>query len=90
MQAALAAAREASDLAASLGGLEEGEAFVQLALVETLAAAGDAVASAEALTAALARLEERAARIRNPELRRSFFENVPEHARLRELAGTGR
>jgi hypothetical protein len=35
---------------------------------------------------AAARLEERGARMGDPAIRRSFFEEVPEHARTRALA----
>jgi tetratricopeptide (TPR) repeat protein len=85
----LAAAREAMALLESVG-TEEGEAGVRLALAEALEATGDSAAARVVLAAAQARLVERAGRITDERLRRSFLENVPEHARTIALAGAGR
>jgi tetratricopeptide (TPR) repeat protein len=78
---ALAAALEARGLLESLGGIEEGEARVRLVHAESLRATGDEAGAVAVLEAARRRLEERAAKIGDPELRASFLENVPEHAR---------
>jgi eukaryotic-like serine/threonine-protein kinase len=77
---ALTAAREAIDLLDTLGTLEEGEALVRLVYAEALHAAADPRAPA-ALLDARNRLLDRAAKIRDPLLRRSFLERVPENAR---------
>lgn len=77
---ALAAAREAIDLLTTLGTLEEGEALVRLVYAEALHASADRRASA-AILDARAHLLERAAKIRDPILRQSFLERVPENAR---------
>jgi tetratricopeptide (TPR) repeat protein len=77
---ALVAAREAIELLTTLGTLEEGEALVRLVYAEALHAAGDPGAAA-AILGARAHLLERAAKIRDPILRKSFLERVPENAR---------
>ena len=78
--AALTAAREASDLLDTLGTLEEGEALVRLIYAEALHASADRRA-ASAILDARDHLLDRAAKIRDPILRRSFLERVPENAR---------
>ncbi len=83
---ALAAARAAHQALADGGRVEEGEARIRLAYAEALAAVGDGAGSREALSAARARLAERAARIEDLRLRASFLERVPEHRRTLELA----
>ena len=65
------------------GAIEEGEALVRLTHAEALRAAGRD--STEADAALVRWLEERAARIRDEELRRSFLE-IPEHRAIRALA----
>jgi tetratricopeptide (TPR) repeat protein len=79
-EGALAAAREAIDLLATLGTLEEGEALVRLVYAEALHASADHRAAA-AILDARSHLLERAAKIRDPVLRQSFLERVPENAR---------
>jgi len=79
-EGALAAAREAIALLATLGTLEEGEALVRLVYAEALHAAADPRAAAAILDARV-HLLERAAKIRDPILRKSFLERVPENAR---------
>ncbi|GAC1540926.1 MAG: hypothetical protein NVS3B10_05550 [Polyangiales bacterium] len=76
---ALAAAREAAAIRESLGGLDEGDAFVRLALADALHASGETVAAGEALAAARDALLARAAKIVNEAARASLLENVPEH-----------
>ena len=80
VEGALDAAREAIELLDELGTIEEGEALVRLVYAEALHASGDGRA-ASAILAARAHLLERAAKIRDPILRRSFLERVPENAR---------
>jgi tetratricopeptide (TPR) repeat protein len=67
--------------------VEEGEAYVRLAYVEALLAAGEGDAARHELQAAATRVRERAERIADEKLRASFAERIPEHARLEELAG---
>src|SRR5262249_40387187 len=78
---ALGVASEAIGLLESLGGLEEGEALVRLVHAEALNATGDAEGARVAIRAAQARLDARAARLRESPLRTSCLESVPEHAR---------
>jgi tetratricopeptide (TPR) repeat protein len=82
---ALEAASEAMGLLESLGGLEEGESLVRLVHAEALYATGDREGARIALEAAAQRLTERASKLRDPELRRSFLERVPENARTMRL-----
>ena len=83
--AALAAAREAIDLLDTLGALEEGEALVRLVYAEALHASTDRRA-ASAILDARDHLLARAAKIRDPVLRRSFLERVSENARTVDRA----
>ncbi|MBI2893225.1 MAG: protein kinase [Deltaproteobacteria bacterium] len=85
-QAALEAAREATDLLDAQGGFEDGESSVRLALIEALDAAGDRAAARAAALQARDRLLARAARISDPDWRRSFLSRVPDNARTLELA----
>lgn len=82
---ALGRAREAMDLFASFG-VEEGEVMLRLAWVDALRASGEPARAAAALAEIHARIAELAAKIRDPELRRSFLEDVPEHARALALS----
>jgi len=84
--AALDAAEEAKSLLDSLEQVDAGEALVRLVHAETLDLAGQRPRAMIAISAAFERLEERGARIRDSELRRSFLYDVPEHARTLELA----
>ncbi len=86
MQAAVAAAREAR-AALDAHGVEEGEGYVRLVCAELEHAAGDVAAAREAIRAARDGLQERAARISDPERRESFLSRVPEHARTLAMAG---
>ena len=70
----------------SLGGVEEGEAYVRLAFAEALDAAGDRDAACEAIATARVRIMERAAMIHDPQWKESFLHLVPENARTLELA----
>ncbi|MGZ5969750.1 MAG: hypothetical protein ACXWP4_18885, partial [Polyangiales bacterium] len=66
--------------------LDEGEATVRLVHAEALFAAGRTDEARAAITTARARLFERAARIVDAELRKTFLEGVPENARTLSLA----
>jgi hypothetical protein len=83
---ALAAAQQAMAFLAADGELEEGESFIRLAHAEALLAVGDADGAAAALAEARARLLDRAGKIADAGLRRSFLERVPENARILALA----
>lgn len=69
-----------------LGGLEEHEALVYLVHAEALHASGEIERAREVIVVARERLLDRAAKIDRPDWRRSFLENVPDHARTLELA----
>jgi tetratricopeptide (TPR) repeat protein len=83
---ALALARTANDLLATMGAVEEYESLVRLVLPEALAATGDAAAAREALRAARDRLLARAGQIHNPAFRESFLTRLPDNARTVQLA----
>jgi tetratricopeptide (TPR) repeat protein len=84
--AAFVAARDANDQLEELGGsIEEGEALVRLMLAETLAATGERAAARRAANRARERLQTLAEKISDPEWRRCFLEQVPEHARTLAL-----
>ena len=83
---ALVEARAAMDLLERLGGVEEGEALIRLVYMSSLAREGDAGAARAAAREARERLQERAERIANPSWRRSFLNDVPEHAHTLLLA----
>jgi tetratricopeptide (TPR) repeat protein len=68
------------------GVVFEGEALVHLVRAEALRAAGHADAATSAILRARERLLERAAKIGDAEWRRSFLEEIPDHARTLELA----
>ncbi len=82
---ALSVAIRANEIRESAGALEEGDALVRLAHAEALRARGETAAALEAIGAAARRLRERAAKIENPEYRRSFLENVEENRLTLEL-----
>jgi tetratricopeptide (TPR) repeat protein len=84
---ALACAEEAASLLERLGGIDEGEALVRLALGEALLAVGRRDDAATAMARAQSRLMARAATIGDPARRASFLGDVPENARTLELAG---
>ena len=86
LEGALAASAEAVSLLDALGGVEEGEATARLAHARSLRALGKGEAATEAIRVARRRIEERASRIRDAELRESFLRHVPEHAATLDLA----
>ncbi|WP_437652969.1 protein kinase domain-containing protein [Sorangium sp. So ce1182] len=83
---ALAAAREASELLARYGGIEEFESLVLVAFVEAARCAGDHEVARAAAARARDRLLARAAAIPEPALRESFLHRVRENAMLLSLA----
>jgi tetratricopeptide (TPR) repeat protein len=84
--AALASAREGMDRLSALGSVEEGEALVRLMFAEVLEENGDRKGACEAILEARKALLERAERITDARYRKSFLENIREHARTLELA----
>jgi len=82
---ALRDAESAHAVLAELGSVDDGETRIRLAYVEALAASGDA-RLAPALAETVAKIEDRARRLADPELRRFFLERVPENARVLALA----
>ncbi len=82
---ALAVIRDAVDPVLAGMVVDEGEAFIRLAYVESLEVAGEHDRARLSLRQAHTRLVDRAARIRDPAWRRSFLERVPENARTIEL-----
>ena len=83
---ALDVARDAMRWPESGGRIEEGESLLRLTLVRALFANGRAEDARAALAVARARIMERAATIRRPDLRQKFLASVPEHATTLELA----
>jgi hypothetical protein len=83
---ALAAAEEAMGILRALTGVEEGESLIRLVHALALEAAGDAEAAYAAVVEARRRLLDRADRISDPRLRRSFLDHIPENARTLALA----
>jgi serine/threonine protein kinase/tetratricopeptide (TPR) repeat protein len=83
---ARAAALEAWAILAGLEGVEEGESLIRLEHVLALEAGGDAAGALAAVTEARRRLLERADRIRDGRLRRSFLDHIPENARTLTVA----
>jgi ATP/maltotriose-dependent transcriptional regulator MalT len=83
---ALAEARRAMALLASLDKVEEGEALLRLAHAEALEATGDHAAARAAIADARDRLLEAAERIDDAARRTTFLANVPENARTLALA----
>jgi len=87
-EAALGDAQSAKDVLDEIGVLDEGESLVRLVWAEALHASGRRQDASEAILDARDRLMTRAERIRDPSLRKSFLENVPENARTLELSRT--
>ena len=71
------------------GGMEELEVDLLLAHHDALVALGRAAEAAAPLDEATRVLEQKLARIDDPELRRCLAENIPAHKRLRSLARPG-
>lgn len=84
-QGSLKSARAAAELLEQLGAVEEFDTLARVMLVEATTACGQYKEAAEAARAARARIDERADRIDDPDMRRSFLERTPEIVRLAEL-----
>ncbi len=80
------AADEAMVTLRRLEGVEEGESLIRLQHALALEATGDAAGAATAVGEARRRLLERADRINDQRLRRSFLDHMPENARTLALA----
>lgn len=85
-RAALARAEEASEALAAVGGTDEGESLIRLALAEARRANGDVEGARAALRVARDALQNRADRITDASWRASFLEQDPDNARILELA----
>jgi eukaryotic-like serine/threonine-protein kinase len=68
------------------GNVEEGDALLRLTLARALVAVGDRTGARTVIAHARDQLLARAATIDRPELRRTFLENVPQHAMTVKLA----
>lgn len=79
-------AREAMHLLETLGGVEEGEAYIRLTYAEALEAMGDHAGACEAIATARVRILERTAMIQDPQWKDTFVKNVRENSRTLELA----
>jgi len=88
--AAIAAGQAAMDLLQTTGAIDEGESFVRLVQVRVLDRAGEYDKSREALAEAERRVFERARKISDETLRKSFLENVADNRELLKLAAEGR
>jgi eukaryotic-like serine/threonine-protein kinase len=87
---AASCAREAMQLLESLGGVEEGEAFIRLTYAEAREAVGDQTGAREAIATARVRILERTAMIQDAQWKDTFIERVRENARTLELARSWR
>jgi tetratricopeptide (TPR) repeat protein len=85
---ALAYAEDAYAVVRELGSLDTEDALVRRAYAEALLATGNGSAAREVIEGARDELLRRAAKISNPAWRKSFLENVPEHARTFAIAKT--
>jgi len=83
---ALSHAREAYAQLEKMGGVDDGEATIRLALAECLLATGDREAAATAVASATQWLQARADKIDDPAYRESFLTRIPEHRRIQDLA----
>ena len=83
---ASASAEEAMGILRELEGVEEGESLIRLVHALAREAAGDAAGAQTAIMEARRRLLERADRISEARLRRSFLDHIPENARTLALA----
>ncbi|MFT3776539.1 MAG: protein kinase [Minicystis sp.] len=83
---AIAPAREAHALLEEIGPIEEGEPRVWLTYVEALEAIGEQDAARAAVASARDRILDQASKLRDPAVRESFLANVPEAARILDLA----
>jgi hypothetical protein len=80
-------ASEAMQALEQVGGVAEGEGLIRVAYAEALHAKGDVDGAKVAIAAARDRLLARAAKIKNPEYKRTFLGVVREHMRTLARAG---
>ena len=85
---ALAASTEAFALLSELGTVDDGETRIRLARVEALLAADQTERARAILAETVEKLERRAHKLGDAQLRRSFLARVPENARVFWLART--
>ncbi|MEP7124641.1 MAG: serine/threonine-protein kinase PknK, partial [Byssovorax sp.] len=85
-QEAYAAASEAMAILEELEGVEEGEALIRLLHAQALEAMGHVPQAQTRINEARLRLMERADRITDTRLRRSFLDHIPENARTLAMA----
>lgn len=83
---ALPHAREAFAQLEEMGGVEDGEATIRLALPECLIATHDRETAHDAVASTAGWLRARAEKIDEPAYRESFLARIPEHRRILELA----
>ena len=83
---AYAAASEAMAILEELTGVEEGEALIRLLHAQALEAMGHTAQAQTRINEARLRLMERADRITDTRLRRSFLDHIPENARTLAMA----
>ena len=89
LERAIATAREAMALRDDLGGIEEDEAEVFLALAAALEAGGETLKAAEVRAQGRGRLRDLATRIADPEWRDRFLHDVASHRALLGMEGEG-
>ena len=80
------AAEQAMDTLRALSGVEEGESLIRLTHALALEACGDTQGAEVVIAEARRRLLERADRIKDARLRRSFLDHIPENARTLAMA----
>lgn len=85
---ALDVAETAVALLQSAGDVEEGESLIRLVHAQALGETRRWPEAQRAIASARDRLHERAAKIDDEQLRRSFLVNVPEHARTLAIAAS--
>jgi ATP/maltotriose-dependent transcriptional regulator MalT len=83
---ALAEAREARALVATMSMIDEGRALANLVYAEALQASGEDALARAAIAEARDKILAMAARIVDPDRRRGFIEDVPENMRTMDLA----
>jgi serine/threonine protein kinase len=83
---AFTAASEAMSILEALEGVEEGEALIRLVHAQALEAMGHVSDAQSRIMEARVRLMERADRITDARLRRSFLDHIPENARTLAMA----
>jgi tetratricopeptide (TPR) repeat protein/predicted Ser/Thr protein kinase len=81
-----APARESARLLETLGGVEEGEAYIRLTYAEALDALGDQAGARGAIATARVRILERTAMMQDAQWKDTFIERVRENCRTLELA----